>query len=268
MLARYNHSSRNIPGSGLPIYPSTDYIEQLRDDMLGLPYTWLCPSGQGIPFQFQFGVAAVTGFDLVSPDDGTVISLGSSIDTITLTTGNKLHTYKGDSGSESDGVWYYRITFFGGATAVSDIFQVGGCDSDNSMLLTWWDSKEYNGGIYYGEDGAAFKNKMWLNTDFARPRLNYREESVVEGYGNPYPLYQNTEDLYVVDMRTCASQIGVLARVANHDNITITYPGLAAEIPINTFRITDTGEKSDALAITELTFRREFMENNTLSFIL
>lgn len=267
MLGRYNHSSTNLPGSGLPIYPSEDYIEQLRDDMLDMPYTWICPPGTGIPFQFQFG-SVVTGLSMVSPIDGTVISLGNPIDTITLSTGAKLHSYDGSGGGATEGAWYYRISLFGGGTTVvSDIFEINECAADDSMLLTWWDSKEFNGGVYY-DGGTAYKNKMWLNTNFARPRFNYREETTIDGYGNPFPLYQNTEDIYVVDMKTCASQIGVLARVANHDNITITYPRLPDEIPINTFRITDTGEKSDALAITELTFRREFMENNTLSFAL
>lgn len=265
-LGRLNHSSTNLPGSGLPIYLYQNYTEQLRDDMVNMPYTWICPSGSGIPFQFRYG-AGVTLLDLVSPIDGTEVSLSNTIDTIILGSGGRLHSYNGDGG-ESDGIWQYRIRLFGGLELWSDIFQVGGCSADDSMLLTWWDSKEFNGGIYYGDDGDAYKNKIWIPSNFARPRFNYREESQTDGYGNPFPLYQNTEDLYVIDMQTCASQIGLLARVANHDSITITYPGSSEEIPINTFRITDTGEKSDALAITELTFRREFMENNTLSFAL
>lgn len=267
MLARLNHSSLDKPGSGLPFYPSEDYISQLRWDMLSKKSTWLCPPGDGIPFQVpSASLAAVTGFSLVSPIDGTTIALDEgAVDSISISGSRKLHFFNGIGGGAVAGTWYYVLDFFGGGRMVSDIFLVDDCDSADTMQLVWWDTKRFCAGVWY-DGGDAYKNRMWLQTTFARPKEEYVEEIKTDGYGYPLAMLQRTEDVYVVDAKTCDSQMAVLCRVANHNRIQITYPRLTDLFDVHTFRANDTGEKKDALAITELSFRVAYMENNTQNF--
>lgn len=263
MIGRLNHGSPDKPGIGLGVFTSLDYVPQLRREMAGQSDTWLCPTSATPTFQFGFGTAALTSLTAVDSDGGET-SLGTGgITTVSISGSRKIHSYDG-SGTLPVGQYYFRIGFFGGATCYTERFEVVECDT-GLLKLEVWDSKDYNGGTYYG---GGFKNILWFRSVLTRPKIELVSEQVNDGFGVPLQSYTRTEDVYGFDVLSCDGLYQTLARFANHDTANITYPGESETFDIRDIRASDTGEKSDLLSVVEVSFKMKFMETNTQSFIL
>lgn len=263
MIGRLNQGSSAWPGIGLGVFTNLDYVPQLRPEMAGQADTWICPTSATPTFQFGFGTAALTSLTAIDSEGGET-SLGTGgISTISISGSRKIHSYDG-SETLPVGQYYFRIGFFGGATCYTERFEVVDCDSDLLKLVVW-DSKDYNGGTYYG---GGFKNNLWFRSVLTRPKFEFNSETKADGFGVPLTVYARTEDVYGFDALACDGLLLTLARFANHDTATITYPGESEDISIRDIRASDTGEKSDLLAVVEVSFKIGFMETNTQSFTL
>ena len=272
---RFNQGSLTRKGSGLPFYPDQDFIPQRRSDMNRIyHYTWLCPHNMGIPFQFSVpAVGTVTAtLSLQSATGGTsYIGAGwNALLSLQCFDDGTLITYNGGNFPATivSGAYYFEIIVSaesGEVSAYSDDFFACTTVATNAHLLTWWAAREWLAGVYYN-GGSAYKNKMWLRTDMARPKVEYTEEVVEDGYGRELPVYQRSEDIYNFDVLACDSQVGLLYRIAHHDSITLKSPLNATAYSIVNVRASDTGEKSEALAVVEVSFKVDYMESTTIDF--
>lgn len=264
--ARANQGTRDRVGGGLPLYPSTDMIAQNRRDLRSVQlYTWISPQSSGIPFQVGRTCTGATVFRIVSAT-GAVAPITLSIGLLDQDCydGTKmLITYDGGAfGVTLDaGVYYFLITLSTGEVLSSDFFYA--CDglADDSILITWSNSKSWCGGTYYG---GSYVGKMWCNTQFARPRMEYTEEVNDDGFGGKIPLYQRMEEVYGFDVIATDSQIAVMTSISMCDTVTVTAPEGGGAVAVNTFRASDTGERKDALAVIEVSFKVDYTENTQI----
>lgn len=263
MIGRLNQGISTKIGIGLGVFSDLAYVPQLRPEASGQSDTWICPTTGTPTFQFGFGVANLTGLTAID-EFGNDYPFGTAgMTSISISGGRKIHSYDGTNVLPT-GKYYFRLDFFGGAQLYTERFEVVGC-ADDLLKLTVWDSKDYNGGTYYG---GGFKNIMWFRSVLTRPKVEFNSETKNDGFGYPLQVYARTEDVYGFDVLAGDGLFLTLARCANHDTATITYPGESEEIDIRDIRASDTGEKSDLLAIVEVSFKIGFMETNTQSFQL
>lgn len=263
MIGRLNHGSPNKPGIGLGVFTNLDYVPQLRPEMVGQADTWICPTSATPTFQFGFGAAALTSLTAIA-EFGDDYPFGTAgITSVSISGSRKIHSYDGTNPLPT-GKYYFRIGFFGGATCYTERFEVVDC-ADGLLKLVVYDSKDYNGGTYYG---GGFQNVLWFRSVLTRPKVEFNSETKADGFGVPLTVYARTEDVYGFDALACDGLSLTLSRLANHDTATITYPGESEDISIRDIRASDTGEKSDLLAVVEVSFKMEFMETNTQSFTL
>ena len=265
IFARLNQGSTTRPGAGLPFYLAAAYAAQSRPDMRLLNYyTWISTQEEGIPFEVMGTGVEVTAFRLVGMAGGTSYVLSTGLLSTECVNGSDLFiTHAGaDWGTtKAAGFYYFEVVIDGVTTLYSDWFHVCNNRATNCQKIEWWDSKDWVAGAYYG---AGYKNRMYVETDFARPRVEYTEETIDDGLGNLYPTYQRTEEVYSCDIIACDSQLQVLNSIAQHNIVQITSPLGGGAHSINTIRCSDTGERKDALAVVEFSFKVDFVENTTI----
>lgn len=265
IFRRFNQGTPGRLGGGLPIYPEQASVAHNRRDMRSLAYyPWVCPENMGIPFQFSCvsgGVSAWRAVSVLGTSSNITLSLGAL--SSECYDGNKtLVTYNGGAIALSAGVWQFQLDMAGLGTVYSDIFHA--CDSraESAILVKWKDSKDWLGGIYYG---AGYENKMWVDSEFARSRGEFYEETVDDGFGRKIPVYQRMEEVYGFDVICTDSMVNVFYSMQMHDTVTINPEGLGATTVMpGTLRVSDTGERSNALAIMEVSFKVDAAEATTI----
>lgn len=256
----------------MPFYPVTAFIPQQRSDLQKfqvskLGYTWISPREMGIPFQLAMaGSTGATAFRAVGAlPGGTSVTLSTGLlDQVCYEGDDLFVTYDGaDFGAPvlPEGVYYFEVVFDNDITLRSDYFHACTTRANNCIVLTWADTKEWVGGAYYGD---GYVNKMWIESNFARPRVEYNEETIDDGFGVLLPVYQRTEEIYTFDVLAVDSQLQVLTSIAQHNTITITSPLGGSAYSINTVRASDTGERNAALAVVEMSFKVDLVENTTI----
>jgi hypothetical protein len=262
IFRRINQGSDGRIGGGLPFYSELSSVAQRRDDMPNYQ-CWVCPSGVGIPFQFGVTSGGASSWRAVSAfgTHATVtLSLGALSQECYNTTKAFISYNGGAIASLASGVWYFEVVMSGIGSVFSDYFHVCTDRANNSILLKWKDTKEWAGGCYYG---AGYENKMWLDSAFARPKIEYYDEVKDDGYGFKLPVFQSTQEIYGFDVIATDSMLNVLASVAMHNVITVTAPS-TSPTTVREFRSSDTGERSSALAIIECTFKVDITEQSTI----
>lgn len=263
---RINQGSRQRPGGGLPCYLSAAFAAQMRPDLAGSPIdTWISPQNIGIPFQFGYTCAGATAFRAVGVSAGGVsVTLSTGLLTQDCYESTKtLISYDGGALGTTlpYGLYYFEIVT-DTVTVRTDHFLACTTRADNCILLQWSDSKDFCGGTYYG---GAYVNKMWIDSDFARPKIEETEEIVDDGLGNKLPTYQRSEEVYGFDVIACDSQLNVLYNIAKHDTVLITSPLGGGAYAINSVRCSDTGQRQDALAVVEVNFKVDYVESTTIN---
>ena len=67
------------------------------------------------------------------------------------------------------------------------IFRACSQRADAAMYGKWLDTRPGVGGVYYGD---GYCNALWIESQFARPKVEYSEEVVEDGYGYQLPVYR------------------------------------------------------------------------------
>lgn len=265
IFRRLNQGTAGRVGSGLPIYRELSSVAHRRADMAGISYQpWVCPENMGIPFQFSATASGVTAWRAVSAyGTAATVAISAGLLSAECYDSNKLLvTYNGGTFALSAGVWYFEIDLAGLGTVYSDYFHACTTRANNSILVKWKDSKSWLGGIYYE---GGYENKMWVDTEFARTRGEFFEETVDDGFGRKVAVYSRLEEIYGFDVLCTDSIVNVLYSAQMHDTITVAAPGTSAVAVMDgSFRVSDTGERGNALAIMEVQFKVDGAEATTI----
>lgn len=264
-----NHGSATRPGSGLPIYDDLAHLAQFRKDMgLGRYNTFLCSQSSLIPF--QVGAASVggdpspTSFKLVNAVSGAETNVSSGLFTAECYNGTDyLITFKGGAPAGLvRGSYYFRIPLSDGRNLYSDVFLACSERANAAMYVKWFDTRDWVSGAYYGD---GYFNALWIESQFARPKVEYSEEVVEDGYGYQLPVYQRTEEVYQFDVLACDSMVPLLYKMAHHNTVRISRNSGQQPFEVKSVRASDTGERNDALAVVNMSFKVDKMESTTLN---
>ena len=263
-----NQGTKARPGSGLPIYDDLNHLAQFRKDMgLGRYNSYLCSQSGLIPFQVgaasQGGDPSPTGFRIVNAVTGVETALSLGLITAECYNGtDSLITYDGTApGGLARGSYYFRIPLADSRSLYSDVFFACSERANAAMYLKWLDTREWVNGTFYGD---GYFNALWIESQFARPKVEYAEEVVEDGYGYQLPVYQRTEEIYQFDVLACDSMMPLLHKIGHHNTVRVYRNSGQMPYEVKAMRASDTGERSDALAIVNMAFRLDKMENTTL----
>lgn len=263
-----NQGTKSHPGTGLPIYDNLGHLAQYRKDMgLGRYNSFLCSQSALIPFQvgaISQGISpSPTSFRIVNALTGVETTLSFGLITSECFNGaDHFITYNGTApGGLARGSYYFRIPLADGRSLYSDIFLACSQRADAAMYVKWLDTRPWVGGAYYG---AGYFNALWIESQFARPKVEYSEEVVEDGYGYQLPVYQRTEEVYQFDVLACDSMVPLLYKIGHHNIVRVYKNSGQMPYPVKSMRASDTGERNDALAVVNMSFRFDKMENSTL----
>lgn len=274
IAARLNQGGRSFPGTGLPFYPEKSFTPQLRADIIASPPTWFCQDGALIPFQLLHpgGTGIVSNFYIETANGFFTYPLSTaSIETVGSTLGNMMVCRGLIETGVSPGI--YRFIVVSEAIAVySDHFQVGELGAECGdvlplMGIMWYDNKEWLDGIYYNF-GDGYKNYMWVRSVFSRPKFDQTIEEIGDGLGYRNNVLTRTEDVHSFDVLAVDSQMLLLSRIAHHDKVFVKAPDSEVWYAVYKMNAVDTGERSDGIAIVEVSFRVGYMESTQVDFPL
>lgn len=264
-----NQGTKTRPGSGLPIYDDLNHLAQFRKDMgLGRYNSYLCSQTALIPFQVgaasQGTDPSPTSFRIVNAVTGAETTLSFGL--ITAECYNSvdyLITYDGTApGGLARGSYYFRIPLSDGRSLYSEVFFACSERANAAMYVKWLDTRAWVDGAYYGD---GYFNALWIESAFARPKVEYVEEVVENGYGQQLPVYQRTEEVYQFDVLACDSMVPLLYKIGHHNTVRVSRNSGQQPYEVKAMRASDTGERTDALAIVNMAFRLDKMENTTLN---
>lgn len=263
-----NQGSKALPGTGLPIYDNVAHLAQFRKDMgLGRYNPYFCDQSLLIPFQVgaasQGSDPQPTGYKIVNALTGAESTVSTGLFTSECYNGSDyLITYKGVAPSGlARGNYYFRIPLADGRSLYSEVFQACSERSSTAMFIRWQDSRDWVDGAYYGD---GYYNRLWIESAFARPKIEYAEEVNEDGFGFQTPTYQRTEELYQFDIVACDSMVPLLYKIAHHNIVRVSLTSGAMPYEVKSMRAADTGERNQALAIVNMSFKLGKVESTTM----
>lgn len=266
-----NQGSKALPGTGLPVYDNLAHLAQFRKDMgLGRYNPYLCDQGAVIPFQVgaasQGGDPSPTDFKIVNALTGVETDLSIGLLTAECYNGSDyLITYDGGTvPSLARGSYYFRIPLNDSRSLYTEVFTACSERANKALYIKWFDTRDWVDGAYYG---AGYENKLWVESAFARPKVEYAEEVLEDGYGYQLPVYQRTEEVYQFDILACDSMVPLLYKMAHHNTVRVYLNPLSMPYEVKSMRATDTGERNDALAVVNMAFKVGKVESTTLDAV-
>jgi hypothetical protein len=261
IFQRLNQGNKTMAGAGLPFYPTALTPQKTGLDDMFIPF--LGTMSQCPAFQVRIP-GAITSIMLRRYN--VIVGANYFIthtDTIEVGDGSFIVSWDGTGFTvPSEGVYYVRINS-GGTLYDSELINISDC-AENVYSLKWKDTKNWVAGACYAR---GYENNVLFAGFMGRPTFNYEEEIIKDGYGRTIPVLQTTQDVYVISLVATYGMMLTLQRAAHHDTITIKTPYGSEYIPIQSFRLVDTGEKNSEYAVCEMRFvLNEPVESTTYNF--
>lgn len=131
--------------------------------------------------------------------------------------------------------------------------------------LTFYNTptSEFQGNVYWGTAPTNdYVNVLWVDVEFARPRLDVFQEVDEDQLKNRIPTYQRQRVESNFDLTLRPYMVDIASRIGLHTYVKLTILSTGEVFDLTNVRYEDNGDRGEVLATGTINFDMESVQDN------